>query len=152
MTWAEYRKTMINPQPIFDDVRNGDSYMVEQFISQGGDVNLQTSSGYSLLMLAAYGGHVEICEMLLDNGADSNFKDLGGNSVLMGAAFKGYSRIVRLLLGFGADPAHRNAKGVTALDFAKAFGREEVVSILAKRPLTWWDRFAFMKLLRWKRR
>ncbi|MNK38588.1 Ankyrin repeats (3 copies) [compost metagenome] len=145
MTWAEYKRTMAAPEPIFDDIRGGDLLLVEIFIGNGGDVNMRNHNGYSLLMLAAYGGHLDICELLLDNGADANSADLGGNSILMGASFKGYLDIVKLLLSYGADAEHRNDRGLTALDFAKAFGRQEIVAILAKRPLEWRDRLAFFK-------
>ena len=48
----------------------------------------------------------------------------------MGTAFKGNSRILKLLLQHGARTDQRNFANQTALDFAKIFGRQEIVSLL----------------------
>lgn len=141
-TWDEHRKTMISGQPEFDWAREGNRFALAEYFRKGGSVNAKNHKGYSLLMLAAYNDHWSTCTWLLQKGADVNSIDISGNSVLMGTCFKGHIRIVKLLLSSGADPFMQNCYGMTALDLAKAFGRQEVVRVLTEAPLNTEDRLA----------
>lgn len=129
-TWNGYTKPTIAEQPEFIAASQGDRLALAEYFRQGGSVNSKNAKGYSLLMLAAYNDHWGTCAWLIQKGADINSIDVSGNSVLMGSCFKGHVRIVKLLLNSGANPFLQNTYGMTALDLAKAFGRQEVVRIL----------------------
>ncbi|WP_413288280.1 ankyrin repeat domain-containing protein [Bdellovibrio sp. HCB337] len=121
-------------RPEFDWAREGNRFALAEFLRTGGDINTKNQKGYSLLMLAAYNDHWSTCAWLMQKGADINSIDISGNSVLMGACFKGHVRIVKLLLSSGADPFLQNCYNMTALDLARAFGRQEVVRVLTEEP------------------
>jgi len=133
-TWDESKDMMDFEKPEFHWAREGDRVALSEFFRQGGSVNAKNSKGYSLLMLAAYNDHWGTCAWLLQKGADVNSIDISGNSVLMGSCFKGHVRIVKLLMSAGADPFLQNCYGMTALDLAKAFGRDDVVRVLTEDP------------------
>ena len=129
-TYTDYMKTRSTETPAFDSAKNGERDSIRGYINAGGDVNVKNHQGHSLLMLAAYYGHVEICQDLIEAGADVNSTDEFGNSILMGVSFKGHSDVVRLLIAHGAQIQAANKAGQTALMYAQLFGRSEVVSLL----------------------
>ncbi|MWV62355.1 ankyrin repeat domain-containing protein [Helicobacter saguini] len=67
------------------------------------NVNLRNEKGNTLLMIAAYNGNFEACELLLKYGADVNLLNDKNLSPLSGVCFKGYENIAKLLLENGAD-------------------------------------------------
>lgn len=138
-TWEEYKKTMIGEPLIFEEARCGNREALREYLAQGQDIEVRNHRGYSLLMLAAYNDHFETVKFLLEQGASANSADHGGNTVLMGASFKGLVEIVRLLIVHGADVTLQNAHGMTAADFARVFGRHDVLAILCEDPPTWRD-------------
>lgn len=142
ITWGEDKKLVVLDPPEFDWARAGDRVALSEYLRKGGNINAKNHKGYSLLMLAAYNDHWSTCAWLLQKGADVNSIDISGNSVLMGICFKGHARIVKLLLSAGADPFLQNCYGMTALDLAKAFGREEVIRILTEDPFVNNERLA----------
>lgn len=132
--WGDDKKNLVLEAPEFDAAREGHRVHLADYLRNGGNINAKNHKGYSLLMLAAYNDHWSTCAWLLQKGADVNSIDISGNSVLMGVCFKGHARIVKLLLSSGADPFLQNCYGMTALDLAKAFGREEIIRILTEDP------------------
>ena len=84
-------------------------------------------------MVSVYNGNHEFSRVLLEKGADPNSSDLSGNTVLMGAAFKGDVEMVILLVNRGAKLDQENHDGITAEQWAKAFGRSNVVSLLSTK-------------------
>lgn len=133
-TWEEYKKSALEEDAIFEAARRNDIQILIKYLVAKGNPNLSTPGGYSLLMLAAYNGCVDACELLIQAGADVNARDRSGNTILMGVSFKGYSQIAEILLNGGADPNAKNSLGFTAMGFAKTFRRESLVKILANRP------------------
>lgn len=130
-TWSDYLKTAQTEDPIFASVREGRYSEVLKYLENLGNPNLRNHKGHSLLMLAAYSGHLSLVSLLISCHADVNFRDDSGNTILMGVAFKGHKQIAQQLLRAGADPHVVNPKGQTALTFAEAFGRHEVATLLA---------------------
>ena len=112
--------------------RAGDLGTMAREILAGADINQKNHRGYSPLMLAAYNDNYDAALLLIEAGADVNSFDKGSNTIVMGTAFKGHSRILQLLLQHGARTDQRNFANQTALDFAKTFGRQEIVSLLEK--------------------
>ncbi|KXS99313.1 hypothetical protein AC578_6715 [Pseudocercospora eumusae] len=105
---------------LFDYARTGQTSALDQYISAGIPVNLTNHKGDTLLMLAAYHGHLETSKMLVGKGADLDILNDRGQSIVAGAVFKGYEEIVELLAESGADLA---AGQPNAIEAARMFQR-----------------------------
>lgn len=57
---------------VFDLARSGDAATLTAYLEAGVPANLTNDRGDTLLMLAAYHGHLEAVSALLDHGADPN--------------------------------------------------------------------------------
>ncbi|XP_018395696.1 PREDICTED: ankyrin repeat domain-containing protein 6 [Cyphomyrmex costatus] len=90
---------------------------------------LLDENGRGPLLLAAAGGHVEVCEILLLQGVDVSAADEHGNSALHEASWRGYSRTVAVLakaLGTQRAPLHaRNLAGFAPLHLACQNGHNQ---------------------------
>jgi ankyrin repeat protein len=139
--WEDYKMTMAGEENIFDEARYGDVGALEAYLLNGGDIEARNHRGYSLLMLSVYNGHLAATEFLLSKGADYDSVDNSGNSVLMTAAFKGHFEIASLLLEAGADTTLRNHHDMSAADFARLFGRRNILALLREEPTEWKDPF-----------
>ncbi|MFZ6007257.1 MAG: ankyrin repeat domain-containing protein [Nitrospirota bacterium] len=90
--------------------------------------------GYTPLMCAVEGGHVEIVKLLLSKGADVNTKSSRGTALHV-AVERGHAEIVRLLLDNGADlsiigspgPASNSLRG-TPLQIAQEKGQNTIIA------------------------
>ena len=71
---------------------------VALLVSRGANVNLQTFSGTTALLLAAQEGNEAIVTLLLDNGADTNLRSTNGAFPLFSAALYCHPGCVALLL------------------------------------------------------
>ena len=131
--WSEYKKTFRSSEDIFQIARSGDANRLKNFLESNPmtDINQKNHRGYSPLMISVYNGNYPASRLLLKAGADPNSSDFSGNTVLMGAAFKGDADLVRLLISQGASKELKNQEGLTAIDWANAFGRKNIVSILS---------------------
>lgn len=69
-------------QGIFGLARNGGAGPLSVMLDAGVPVNMRTSEGETLLMLASKHGHPETVRLLLEKGADRDAKDSNGNSAL----------------------------------------------------------------------
>lgn len=129
-TWSNYKKTFSAPN-IFDFARSGDLASLAELLTQNPhtDLSQKNHKGYSALMLAIYNGQEVFAEALLRAGAEVNSTDNVGNTILMGAAFKGNLKLINLLLDYGADLNQLNDSGMSAYDWAKIFGRNEVMKL-----------------------
>ncbi|MFY0409008.1 ankyrin repeat domain-containing protein [Solicola sp. PLA-1-18] len=110
---------------MFDLAREGDATRLGAYVEAGVPVDLTDASGNTLLMLAAYHGHVGTVQTLVGAGADVNRLNDRGQSPLAGAVFKGEDYVVSVLLGSGADP---DAGSPTARATARMFGKEGLFS------------------------
>ncbi len=128
-TWQDYKTTFPNTPDLFDLARSGDLLGLRDFLilNSSIDIDGRNSSGYSPLMLAVYNGHVDFCEALLRLSACVESTDNINNTVLMAASFKGNLDIIKLLLEYGANPLQTNISSMNAYDWAKMFGRGEVI-------------------------
>lgn len=88
---------------VFDMARTGDTARLAACVDAGVPADVTNDHGDTLLMLAAYHGHVSAVRMLLEHGADPNVLNGRGQSPLAGAVFKAEAEVVRTLLDGGAD-------------------------------------------------
>jgi ankyrin repeat protein len=112
---------------LFDLARSGSTTTLTPYIEAGIPPNLTNHEGNTLLMLAAYNGHLSTTEVLLSNGADPNVLNERGQSPIAGAVFKGYDEIVRVLVEKGADVWKGQPN---AVDCARMFKRDEALRIM----------------------
>jgi len=110
----------------------GDTEMAEMLLYAGANIKAATRlGGYTPLYFAAKSGNTKVIEVLLKNGADAKAAVPLGITPLMMAASSGQPDAVKLLLDHGADPnAVETEHGQTALGFAAAFDRPEVIKVL----------------------
>jgi hypothetical protein len=113
---------------VFEMARTGDAASLAAYVDAGVPVNLTNDSGDTLVMLAAYHGHAEALRALVARGADVNRLNDRGQSPVAGAVFKGEDEVVRALVDGGADPV---AGHPTAVDTARMFGREDLLTVLS---------------------
>lgn len=117
-------------QDMFELVRAGDAARLGPLLDKGVPPNLRNTRGDSLLMLAAYHGHVDAARTLLEHGADPELLNDMGQTPILGAAYKGNVPIVQLLLDHGASVEGMAPDGKTALMMAAMFNRVEIVHLL----------------------
>ena len=110
----------------FDLAREGDAATLTEYVDAGVPADIVNESGDSLVMLAAYHGHLEAVRLLLERGADPNQANDKGQTPLAGAVFKGGVEIIQALLAHGADPA---AGSPSAVDAAAMFGKLDLLEL-----------------------
>ncbi|MGH1541243.1 MAG: ankyrin repeat domain-containing protein [Arenicella sp.] len=109
-----------------------DTRALKLFLDQGGDPDMLSESGSSMLYIATgpHGGH-GVLEMLLEAGANPN---IGNHSYtpLMNASSWCNLSSVKTLIKFGADVSIENSRGKTALETVCISGddREQVIQFL----------------------
>lgn len=86
-----------------DLAREGNSTELLEFVAHGLPVETRSTSGDTLLMLAAYHGHASTVAALLAAGADPDAMNERGQTPLAGALFKGAEDVVAVLREAGAD-------------------------------------------------
>ena len=121
---AQRNATQLLEATLDGDVR------VLQLLQSGVDPNFVTADGFSPLIYAAKGGHLQIVEALLSAGAHANPRDHASHTAIRAASLYGHVDVVYLLLAAGADPNHTSAGGKTALMGAFMNGHVEVARVL----------------------
>lgn len=92
---------MKTPSPSLRDfelARNGGTHMLRPMLEAGVPVNIRTSNGESLLMLAARNGHVDTVQLLLEKGANPELQDADGNTALSLARAMGAQDVIKHLI------------------------------------------------------
>lgn len=117
---------------VFHWVRVGDAQALAPVLAAHLPPNLRNEQGDSLLILAAYHGHLAVVRQLLDAGADPEIVNDRGQTALGAAAFQGSVEIVRSLLAHGAC-VDSPPGGRTAFMIAAMFNRVEIMRLLRER-------------------
>src|SRR6267378_5998337 len=115
---------------VFDLARSSDSETLGALLGKGLPPNLRNHRGDSLLMLAAYHGHLETVRVLLQHRSDPDLRNSNGQTPLAGVAFKGDLPMIKLLLAYGADIEGASPDGRTALMIAAMFDRAGIVGLM----------------------
>jgi len=120
-------------QGLFDLARSGGTRMLQPLLEAGVPVDIRTSDGDSLLMLAISHKQPDTARFLLEKGADPNLANNQLRTPLMAAAVANQVETVDLLLKAGADPRATDMDGARAADLANAHGAKETALRLGAR-------------------
>jgi ankyrin repeat protein len=90
-------------QGLFELARNGGTGPLNVMLEAGVPLNIRTSEGDTLLMLACRNGHADTARLLLERGADPDASNHQGQTPLMAAAMLNHVEIIDCLLEAGAD-------------------------------------------------
>lgn len=107
--------------------------LVRRLIERGAAVN---KPGWTPLHYAASypeAAAKDIVALLLERHAYIDAESPNGTTPLMMAARYGHHDAVKLLINEGADLAVRNRAGLSAVDFARAASRDEIVQLLVQQ-------------------
>lgn len=102
-------------------------------MTQGKDINALDRHGQTTLMLAARDGRRCVVSFLIGRGAALDIAAKYRLTALMLAVLNDRTEIVRELVKAGADRRLQGAgvfKGQTALDLARAAGKDEMIDLL----------------------
>ncbi|XP_073922809.1 ankyrin repeat and protein kinase domain-containing protein 1 isoform X3 [Castor canadensis] len=119
--------------PLHFLVAQGSVEQVRLLLAHEVDVDCQTASGYTPLLIAAQDKQPELCALLLAHGADANLADEDGWAPLHFAAQNGDDRTARLLLDHGALVNAQEDEGWTPLHLAAQNNFENVARLLVSR-------------------
>ncbi len=107
-----------------DMARDGRTADLVEFLDHGFPLDQQDAAGNTLVMLAAYHGHLDTVTSLVDRGADVDRRNDRDQSPVAGAMFKGEDEVVRVLVAAGAD---LDAGSPTARATAQLFGQQHLI-------------------------
>ncbi|HWV03933.1 ankyrin repeat domain-containing protein [Ralstonia sp.] len=116
-----------------DDLRNAVEYnrpaLVQKYIAQGVDPNLNTRDGTPLLVDALKDKNIEVAEALIRaKNIDFERTNAAGENALMMAAYQGLLPMVKLLVE--TYDVEVNKTGWTALHYAATNGYDDIVKYL----------------------
>ncbi|XP_035759662.1 M-phase phosphoprotein 8 isoform X3 [Egretta garzetta] len=115
-----------------DAVKSGDYMTVKMALSSNEEYNLdqEDSTGMTLVMLAAAGGHDDLLRVLIRKGAKVNGRQKNGTTALIQAAEKNFLTTVAILLEAGAYVNMQQSSGETALMKACKRGNSDIVRLM----------------------
>ena len=116
---------------LLDLARNGATGQLMDAIDRGIPVDLTSSTGDTLLILAAYHLHADTVQALLERGADTERVNDRGQTALGAAVFRNAPHIVARLLAAGANPAGGDR---TPMQIAKFFHLSDMTALLRQPP------------------
>ncbi|KFO31128.1 ankyrin repeat and protein kinase domain-containing protein 1 isoform X3 [Fukomys damarensis] len=119
--------------PLHFLVAQGSVEQVRLLLAHEVDVDCQTASGYTPLLIAAQDQQPDLCALLLTHGADANLVDEDDWAPLHFAAQNGDDRTARLLLDHGALVDAQEHEGWTPLHLATQNNFENVARLLISR-------------------
>ncbi|KAJ6662366.1 hypothetical protein lerEdw1_012530 [Lerista edwardsae] len=123
---------VISATQLRDAVKNGQYATVKAALNSKEHYNLdqEDSSGMTLMMLAAAGGHDDILRLLIRKGAKVNCRQKTGTTALIHAAEKNNLTTVAILLEAGACMNLQQNSGETALMKACKRGNYDIVRLM----------------------
>lgn len=114
-------------------IRSEQIECVNWLLSLDADIDaVSNDRGYSGVMDAVWKNNYEICKILIERNANLNYISRDGQSVLVLAVGAGKVEICKLLVEAGADPDIKDQMGMSAYEYAKLFGRTDLVDVLKK--------------------
>jgi uncharacterized protein len=116
-------------------VSRGDVEAVNAALNAGIDPNIRDDKDgekSTVLMIAAFAGHLKVTELLLNRGADVEAKTPHGRTALMWAALGAHTDVTSALLAKGADVNAVDDNNATALFLAIQGNGPDTVRLLLK--------------------
>ena len=98
------------------------------------NVNRQTASGNSALMIAAHNGDHQAVRWLIDQGAELEMRNRQGNTAIMEAVNGNAVAVVKILVEANANVSRKNRFGSSAVDLAKQVS-PEMLSLVRSRSV-----------------
>ena len=120
--------------PLSKSAIRGCEPVVSLLLQAGAKIETRDSCGETPLFMASYNNHLGTVDLLLRHGADKDTQDFEGQTPLIMAASFGNMKIARLLLNVGADKEHKDKKDDSALEYALAANRDDMVALLDMDP------------------
>lgn len=78
-------------------IKKGKRFAIENYLNEGGDPNIVNENGWSILMLAAFYGRFDVCELLIRSGAIVALQNKIGETAEALALNKGHKQIARFI-------------------------------------------------------
>ena len=148
----EIAKLLINDKRVNVNTKDflGDNNTLLKTISRGNleifkiliehpdiDINMQSSTGTTPLILACYYGLIDFVKLLVIKPIIKiNAKDINGNTALIYPTIFNCEEIVLLLLEHGADPTTTNKNGSSPQTLAKKLSHSKLIKLFAKKSTT----------------
>ncbi|XP_064176792.1 fibronectin type 3 and ankyrin repeat domains 1 protein isoform X2 [Anguilla rostrata] len=110
----------------------GQLAVITHLLEDGCEVDVKDGVSHwtPLMRVSAVSGNVAVASLLIWAGADVNARDKDGKTPLMVAVLNNHEQLVQLLLEKGADHHVKNEFGSGVAEMAKAFGRQNIISLL----------------------
>lgn len=122
---------------LLDFLRTQDLKKLDQFLKEGGNINLKLNNPrQTLLDLAVYEDKMELVRFLIENGADVNCKTFSGSTPIFSA---NSLKMAEFLVRNGADLSAKDKKGNTVLYYHISSKEKEIVAYLSKQMGEVWD-------------
>ncbi|MCA8448948.1 ankyrin repeat domain-containing protein [Burkholderia vietnamiensis] len=114
---------------------DGKTHVVRALLSLGADLNAPDQQGNTALLYAIGNRRTEAAiHLARTDGVDVDHKTPGGFTALHAAVQANVPLVVPYLLAQGADTTLKNRDGQTALQFAEAVKRDDIVAALRNAP------------------
>ncbi|XP_071116428.1 ankyrin repeat domain-containing protein 50-like [Haliotis cracherodii] len=122
--------------PVMVAAEFGHADVLELLVREGGDVNLRSSEGNTILHAACLGGHVKmVLHVLSTTRVDVNARGKKGRSPLMLAAWMGHQDVFELLVSVGSDVSLVDDGGNNILHVACRGGHADMVAYLLSKDV-----------------
>tara|TARA_B110000046_G_C12951950_1_gene380548 strand:+ start:430 stop:924 length:495 start_codon:yes stop_codon:yes gene_type:complete len=97
-------------------------------IRMGMDVNGRLPNGDTPLHVATRLGHIDAAHVLIVSGSNVHAKNgLGYSPIQTAARYNGSRDLLLMLLKFGCYGCEKDRRGRSALDYARAYGKHDIV-------------------------
>jgi ankyrin repeat protein len=125
----------LGARPLSHAARFGHLPMVDLLLARGAPIDARNLAGATALYAAVENNRTPVAQRLIERGADVNLTGRSDVSPISAAAFKGNAAIVDALLARGALDREADKTGKTAIVYAVAAARSEVVKRLLSRQV-----------------
>ena len=109
--------------PQYIGALDGDLVPVEEYLRDGGGVDVRDLGRCTMLYFAAEAGQTEVVNMLIEHGADRNVQIETGETPLIASVLRGHLGVFNVLMRAGVDVNLADEEGWTPLMYAAQDGR-----------------------------
>lgn len=109
--------------------KNGDAESLRMLVNLGVDVDILSHDGWTALMYAAYGGHIDSVKLLLSNQANVNAR-AGVVTPLVAAVHSDNKDLINMLVGEGAEIYDKKSNKSEAILWGVRKNSQDIISLL----------------------